>query len=182
MRSSIGFQGIELNNLFATLISNSEDFSLVSEPSLALTVFRLVPKPESVGQAALGLESLNDINRLLHGRISARDDIMLTQTNLNGMFCIRFATGATRTTEVHVRAAYDIICKEAESTLEIWAQTHRDSLVSTSISRQAPSSLRVVKAAPSRSLSAALRDARTRQPDIVAHRPLLPLGLRVKSP
>jgi len=148
-----------LNNLFASLIRNSENFSLVAEPSLALTVFRLVPKPESVGQPVLGLESLNDINRLLHGRISARDDIMLTQTSLNGIFCIRFATGATRTTEVHVRAAYDVLCKEAESTLKTWAQTHRDSLVSVSTTRRALSPLQVVRAAPSRFSSVALPDA-----------------------
>ncbi|KAF8803201.1 hypothetical protein BYT27DRAFT_7226075 [Phlegmacium glaucopus] len=116
-------RGIELNNVFATLIRNSDNFSLVAEPSLALTVFRLVPKPEYVGQPTLSVESLNDLNCLLHGRISARDDILLTQTTLNGIFCIRFATGATRTTENHVHAAYDIICKEAETTLEMWAQT-----------------------------------------------------------
>ena len=51
---------------------------------------------------------------------------MMTQTNLNGIFCIRFVTGATRTREVHVYAAYDILCKEAEITLELWAQSPRD--------------------------------------------------------
>ena len=126
-----GFQGIELNDLFASLIQNSVNFSLVTQPSLALTVFRLVPQPETDNQPTLALESLNDLNRLFYGRISARNDIMLTQTSLNGIFCIRLAVGATRTTEVHVRAAYDLICKESEATLEIWAQTPRTYLAST---------------------------------------------------
>jgi aromatic-L-amino-acid decarboxylase len=117
-------RGIELNNLFATLIRNSDKFSLVTQPSLTLSVFRLVAKPKPDGQPALSLESLNDLNRMLFSRISARADIMLTQTSLNGIFCIRFAVGATRTTDIHVRAAYDIICKEAETALEMWAQTH----------------------------------------------------------
>jgi len=116
-------RGIELNNSFATLIENTVNLSLVTQPSLALTVFRLVPQSKSDDQPALTLEFLNDLNRLFYSRISARHDIMLTQTSLDGIFCIRLAVGATRTTEVHIRAAYDAIYKEAETTLEIWAAT-----------------------------------------------------------
>ena len=118
-----------MNNLFATLIQNTDNnFSLVTNPSLALTVFRLVPGSETDDQPAsrLSFESLNELNRRFYSRISARNDIMMTQTNLNGIFCIRFVTGATRTTEVHVYAAYDILCKEAEATLELWSQSPRD--------------------------------------------------------
>jgi aromatic-L-amino-acid decarboxylase len=119
-----------LNNLFATLIQNTDNFSLVTTPSLALSVFRLVVVPESETDddqpTVLSLESLNELNRLFYGRISARNDIMMTQTNLNGIFCIRFVIGATRTTEVHVYAAYDILCREAETTLELWDQSPRD--------------------------------------------------------
>jgi hypothetical protein len=151
---SFNFQGVELNNFFASLIQNTDNFSIVTQPSLALTVFRLVPPSEFDDQPALSLESLNDLNRLFYGRISARNDIMMTQTTLNGIFCIRFVTGATRTMETHVRAAYDILCKEAETTLEKWAQSPRD--IST---KQYPSSqLAVVKT--TRSLSAALQDVR----------------------
>ena len=145
IRSNI--QGVELNNLFATLIQNTSNFSLVTEPSLALSVFRLVPQSEVDDQPALSLESLNDLNRLFYGRISSRNDIMMTQTNLNGIFCIRFVVGATRTTEVHIRAAYDILCKEAEATLEMWAHSPKD----ISMKQYPPSSqLAVVKATLSR--------------------------------
>ena len=146
-----------MNNSFVTLIQNKDYFSLVTKPSLALTVFRLIPESEADGQPALSLESLNELNRLFYGRISARNDIMMTQTNLNGIFCIRFVTGATLTTEVHVRAAYDILCKEAETTLEMWTQSPRD----ISIKHYPSSQLAVVKATPrpsrprSESLSAA---------------------------
>ena len=115
-----------MNNLFATLIQNTDNnFSLVTNPSLALTVFRLIPESTETA-SSLSFESLNELNRLFYGRISARNDIMMTQTNLNGIFCIRFVTGATRTREVHVYAAYDILCKEAEITLELWGQSPRD--------------------------------------------------------
>lgn len=157
---SVNFQGVELNNLFATLIQNTDNFSLVTQPSLALSVFRLVPQSEADDQPALSLESLNDLNRLFYGRISARNDIMMTQTNLNGIFCIRFVTGATRTTEAHVRAAYDILCKEAETTLEMWAQSPKD----ISMKQYPSSQLAVVKVPVSRSrrLSAALQDVNIR--------------------
>jgi aromatic-L-amino-acid decarboxylase len=145
------FQCVELNNLFTTLIRNTDNFSLVTEPSLALTVFRLVPRLEADDEPVLSFESLNELNRLFYGRISARNDIMLTQTNLNGIFCIRFVTGATRTTEVHVRAAYDILCKEAETSLELWAQSPRDISIKQYPSYDpSPSQLAVVKASGSR--------------------------------
>jgi len=43
---------------------------------------------------------------------------MLTQTSLNGVFCVRFAVGAARTQE-----AYNIIIKEAKFAVETWEQT-----------------------------------------------------------
>ncbi|KAJ3508038.1 hypothetical protein NLJ89_g5971 [Agrocybe chaxingu] len=114
---------IELNNLFAQQVETSEHLQLVTKPSLALTVFRLVPKPESPDQPKFSLGSLNELNRIFFGRLSARDNIMLTQTSLNGIFCVRLAVGAARTTEEHVRQAYDIVNKEAKVALESWEQT-----------------------------------------------------------
>ena len=91
---------------------------------------------------------------------------MMTQTNLNGIFCIRFVTGATRTTEVHVRAAYDILCKEAETTLEMWTQSPREiSMKQYPASYPSPSSqLAVVKANGSRPLWAAWQDVNLNLP------------------
>jgi len=140
----------------------------VTEPSLALTVFRLVPESNADDQPALSLDSLNELNRLFYGRISARNDIMMTQTNLNGIFCIRFVTGATRTTAVHVRAAYDILRKEAETTLEMWSQSPRD----ISMKQHPSSQLAVVEATRSRSQSLSvqlvLKDVKIRLPPPLA--------------
>ncbi|KAF8971067.1 pyridoxal phosphate-dependent transferase [Flammula alnicola] len=114
---------IDLNQQFAKLVEESETLSLVTAPSLALTVFRIVPKPDSEKQAVLSTESLNELNRLFFGRLSARTDILLTQTTLNGVFCIRLAVGAARTTEQHILNAYNLLSKEAESAIETWDQT-----------------------------------------------------------
>ncbi|CAA7259160.1 unnamed protein product [Cyclocybe aegerita] len=114
---------IELNNLFAQQVKTSEHLQLVTKPSLALTVFRLIPRPVSPDQPKFSLGPLNELNRIFFGRLSARDDIMLTQTSLNGIFCVRLAVGAARTTEEHVQQAYDIVSKEAKVALESWEQT-----------------------------------------------------------
>jgi len=55
---------------------------------------------------------------------------MLTQTSLNGIFCVRFAVGATRTNEIHIQEAFNIIIKEARSAFfEIWDQTTGNEVV-----------------------------------------------------
>lgn len=112
---------ISLNQKFATLIEKSDTLALVTQPSLALTVFRIAPK--SASKAALSNESLNDLNRLFFGRLSSRTDIMLTQTTLNGVFCVRLAIGSARTTEKHITDAFDIVSKEADAAVEVWNQT-----------------------------------------------------------
>lgn len=111
-------QTIKHNNLFVSLIHGSTDFALVTPPSLALSVFRLEPPFAK----SLPLARLNELNKIFYGRISARSDIALTQTDLNGIFCIRMAVGAERTSEDHIRCAYDILCQEAKIALEEWEE------------------------------------------------------------
>jgi aromatic-L-amino-acid decarboxylase len=117
-----------LNYEFADLVSASEYLSLVTPPSLALTVFRLEPKLTALKQSTLSPESLNNLNRLFYGRISVRDDILLTQTILNGIFCVRLAVGAARTDSDHIQKAYDLLNKEAKMAVEIWEQSTMEEL------------------------------------------------------
>ncbi|RDB24903.1 Tyrosine decarboxylase 1 [Hypsizygus marmoreus] len=114
---------IALNQQFADFIATSDILSLVTPPSLALSVFRIEPKRNSPDQVALSTESLNSLNRLFYGRISARDDILLTQTVLNGVHCIRFAVGAARTESSHIQAACDLLHTEAKLAIEAWEPT-----------------------------------------------------------
>lgn len=89
----------------------------MTPPSFALTVFQLVPQSE---QPPLATETLNDLNRALFTRISSRDDILLTQTEVNGIYCIRLAVGAQGTEERHILNAFHAIHQEAEIVLEEW--------------------------------------------------------------
>ncbi|CCM05614.1 uncharacterized protein FIBRA_07843 [Fibroporia radiculosa] len=112
---------IELNDYFASLVRSSTNFSLIAAPSFALTVFRLIPHNAFPG-VTLSEDLLNDINRSMYARIGARHDILLTQTILNGTFCIRFAVGAARTRKEHLDQAWSLIQEEAGSTIEEWAE------------------------------------------------------------
>lgn len=112
-----------MNNIFAKLVEESSELELVTKPCLALSVFRLVPPAAADEHSSLSPEALNDLNRMYFGRLSARHDIMLTQTVLNGIFCIRFAVGAIRTTERHIQGAFDILSKEAKISVENWEQS-----------------------------------------------------------
>ncbi|KAJ7350357.1 pyridoxal phosphate-dependent transferase [Mycena albidolilacea] len=108
-------QGITLNAAFAALPAQSDTLTLVTPPSLALTVFRLVPPDVDF---KLDLEKLNTLNVAFFARLARRPDITITQTVLKGVFCVRFAVGAARTTEKHVRAAFDAIVEEAHATAQ----------------------------------------------------------------
>ena len=50
---------------------------------------------------------------------------MLTQTVLNGVFCIRFAIGAERTEVFHINQAFNLLQKEAELALGFYNRTDR---------------------------------------------------------
>ncbi|KAG7090975.1 hypothetical protein E1B28_010042 [Marasmius oreades] len=122
-----GFQAhirktINLNKIFTRLIETSPILKIVVPPSFSLTVFRLFPKPQRPDEPPIPEETLNEINQLLYGRLNARKDIILTQTKLNGTFCVRFAVGSRYTEEEHVKQAFHAITQEANRTLEAWRQ------------------------------------------------------------
>ncbi|KAF8585535.1 aromatic-L-amino-acid decarboxylase [Ramaria rubella] len=111
-------KGIALSDKFAALVKASSQFELVVQPSLALTVFRLVPPGGNKSDTA----SVNTLNRIFHSRLSSTS-LFLTQTDVNGIFCIRMAVGATRTMEKHITQAWDILCAETEPALEEWSKS-----------------------------------------------------------
>ncbi|KAF8635193.1 hypothetical protein AX17_003969 [Amanita inopinata Kibby_2008] len=116
-------RSVKLNEYFTDLLRKSEILELVTAPSLALSVFRLNPKGRS------GIEhpvtELNNLNRVFYSRVSARDDIVLTQTVLNEVVCIRFAVGAARTEHRHVEQAFKLLQDEGQVAIQEWEQTAR---------------------------------------------------------
>lgn len=84
-------------------------------------MFRVHP-PREVAED-ISPEALNEINLNFFKAVSARDDIMLTQTNMNGDVCIRLAVGSLTTEEVHIKRAFEIVELEAESVIQSWLKT-----------------------------------------------------------
>lgn len=117
-RGVAGFQKyitdcIKLNDKFVERIRESEQFCFVAKPFLALTVFRLAPK-------SLPHLELNALNRAFYAQLAARSDIAITQTDLNGVFCVRMAIGAEQTMESDIDRALDVIGEEGRATLKEW--------------------------------------------------------------
>lgn len=110
-----------MSDYFVSLVRSSSDFSLVTPPSFALTVFRLAPV--GVPQA-----QLNTLNRAFYARLAARTDMMLTQTDLNGVFCVRLAVGAARTQRVHIDKAWAAIQAEGSAALLEWTSQSIDAV------------------------------------------------------
>lgn len=121
-------KGIDLNKRFISLLRLP--FTLVTEPSFSLTVFRLEPSLAPKLSKFITPQSLNDLNREFYSRISARVDILLTQTVINGIVCIRFAVGAPRTEERHVDQAWAILQREAEASISAWVKGFKPGLES----------------------------------------------------
>ena len=79
-------QSISLGEIFAERVrSHPELLELVTPPSFSLSVFRIAPS------AAPGLseDELNELNRRFYQKLYERKDLMLTETKLNGVHCVR---------------------------------------------------------------------------------------------
>jgi len=79
-------QSIGLGEIFAESVrSHPELLELVTPPSFSLSVFRIAPSavPESSG------DELNELNRQFYQRLYERKDLMLTETKLDGVHCVR---------------------------------------------------------------------------------------------
>ena len=82
----VRLQSISLGEIFTESVRNHPDLlELVVPPSFSLSVFRIAPSavPE------LSEDALNELNKRYHQKLCERNDLILTQTELNGTHCIR---------------------------------------------------------------------------------------------
>lgn len=103
-----------LNEHFADLVQKSDILELVTEPFLALSVFRLKPS------RPITMKESNELNRMFNRRIAGRHDILLTETDLNGVVCIRFAVGSYRTEDKHIHHAFQLLMQEGKIAMDEW--------------------------------------------------------------
>ncbi|KAG9002953.1 hypothetical protein FRB90_011276 [Tulasnella sp. 427] len=112
-------KGIKQAELFATRVRESGRFEIVTPPSFALVVFRVVA-PTTGDSNSPSLAQLNSLNRIFHQRVLARPDIFIIQTDIEGMYCLRFVPGAERTEDKHIEAAVRLFEEEAAQALHDW--------------------------------------------------------------
>jgi aromatic-L-amino-acid decarboxylase len=93
---------------FAGLVEESADWELLAPVPFSVVCFRARPRVagEEDGRRAARLDALNE--RLMNA-VNASGEIFLSHTKLNGVFTLRLAVGNIRTTERHVRRAWELL-------------------------------------------------------------------------
>ncbi len=97
-----------LARLFAGWVEESREWELLAPVPLSVVCFRALPSAggEAEGARAARLDALNE--RLMNAA-NATGEIFLSHTKLRGAFTLRLAVGNIRTTEAHVRRAWELL-------------------------------------------------------------------------
>jgi aromatic-L-amino-acid decarboxylase len=90
---------IRLGKLFASLVADDDRFELVAPVPFSTVCFRL--------------KAGDDANQQLIDRANATGKLFVSHTRLNDRLAIRFAVGNLRSSETHVRAAWEVIQNQA---------------------------------------------------------------------
>jgi aromatic-L-amino-acid decarboxylase len=97
---------IRLGRLLASWVDASPEFERMAPTPFSTVCFRAHPR----GAAEDALEPLN---MAVLDAVNATGEAYLSHTKLGGKFTLRFAIGNIRTTESHVRTAWELIQREA---------------------------------------------------------------------
>ena len=97
-----------LAKLFASWIEVSADWELMAPVPFALVCFRACPKVEGKTEEvqAKRLDALNEA--IMHG-VNATGKAFLSHTKLHDKLTLRLSIGNIRTTERHVRQAWELL-------------------------------------------------------------------------
>jgi aromatic-L-amino-acid/L-tryptophan decarboxylase len=96
---------VRLAGLFARWVHHDPEWVLMAPTPLSLVVFRFAPEH-------LSDEDADAANERIMTSVNASGRMFLSHTKLRGRTCLRFAIGNIRTTESHVRRAWELL-KEA---------------------------------------------------------------------
>jgi aromatic-L-amino-acid decarboxylase len=89
-----------LARLFASLVEESKDWELLAPVPFSVACFR--------ARAREGGDS-DALNERLMNSVNSTGEVFLSHTKLNGVFTLRLAVGNIRTTETHVRRAWELL-------------------------------------------------------------------------
>lgn len=97
---------IRLARLFAEWIDGSEKFERLAPVPFSVVCFRATSPDLSESQ-------LDAMNQKLMDEVNAGGEIFISHTKIRGRFSLRLAVGNIRTTERHVRRAWEILNENA---------------------------------------------------------------------
>ena len=95
---------MRLARLFAKWVDESEEFERAAPVPLSVVCFRAKGKSEDDAETDV-------LNEQLLERINTDGEVFLSHTRLNGRFVLRLAIGHIRTTDKHVRRAWELLVK-----------------------------------------------------------------------
>lgn len=98
---------MRLAQLFASWVDESSDFERLAPVPFSVVCFRAKP---------LLQQSADVVNERILEAVNASGEIFISHTRLNGNYCLRLAIGNLRTTETHVRRAWELL-RETLSTI-----------------------------------------------------------------
>ncbi len=101
-----------LARLFASWVKDAPGWELLAPVPFSLVCFRACPPvaSETEGPRAARLDALNEA--IMHG-VNATGEAFLSHTRLHNALTLRLAIGNIRTTEAHVRRAWELLNEQA---------------------------------------------------------------------
>ena len=103
---------------FAAWVEESKDWELLAPAPFSVVCFRARTRVEGETDAERS-SRLDALNERLMNAVNATGEAFLSHTKLGGVFTLRLAVGNLRTTEQHVRRAWQLLNEKlAEATGE----------------------------------------------------------------
>lgn len=94
---------LRLASLFASWVDEADDFERLAPVPMSVVVFR--HRPPGVEDES----ELDERNAALMARLNATGEVFVSHTRVNGRYALRLAIGNLRTTEAHVRRAWELL-------------------------------------------------------------------------
>ncbi len=98
---------MRLARLFAGWVDADPDFERLAPVPFSVVCFRAKPRGRKWSE-----EGLETLNQSILDAINAEGSVFLSHTKLDGRYALRMAIGNLRTTERHVRLAWDLLRAE----------------------------------------------------------------------
>ncbi len=105
---------IRLGHLFASWVDAHPDFERLAPTPFSVVCFRARPAGRPAGPEEERDAYLDALNERLLDAVNATGRAYLSHTRLGGRLALRLAVGNLRTTEAHVRTAWELLAEHAD--------------------------------------------------------------------